>query len=797
MAVSFIASTRGPTSFPGSSNNTSSVACAKPSGTLSGHVMLAFCTSGGGAHHAAPSGWSTVSRYEYVAGNLTTTIFYKVAGGSEGSSYTFTDDTLDTTPMCVEILTYSGCDTTTPVNVHTESSTAGTDTASAPNATSTATGRYIWFRAGKTATVGSEGAFTTGGGTARQRTSNRGNSTQYFVQSVDSSGGDHPPGTLSGASFNSSVTLTASIERTVVLKTLGTPASGTFTSALGQVRASFAATRPMPTGPMVSALPKVSSAFVGTGAPPSGQFDAVLPRPGQALTGNATGGPLAAALPRIYSSLAGSILFGGFAGSLRGITSSVGGAVNPTGPIVSTLPKLTQLSTAETRPHGDNVIVVEDERRAFRIYAEDMVEIFRKAVVIDMTGPNGSMTATLPRPAVMLLGPLGNLGTSEMTLPSVGSAFRCSLEVEAAGAARLPRLDVGLAGVSDSANESALSVTLPPLGGVDFEAYSSVTWVSDGGFVHGTGDLTVPLPASYRINDVLLLAVTADEADTITGPSGWTQVNSSPQATSSATTGNQIAVFWRVSDGSETAPLLTDAGDHLGAIIHAFHGCDIVDGPIDVDGGIFQDVDDTTATMPSLSTTIPDDMVVYVGGHGVSTVSPEAALLSSDADLTNITERSNDSTADGAGGGLYVWTANCPPSTFVDSATFTLADPSVRTGIVVALLPLTTNSGQLTTGGPITSTLPHVTSVFKQGVAAALATTLPHVTSALAGGVIHGFAQFSLPRPVTSIAASLHSPVEGTLAGTLRAAAASSAGTVDNSFKFDDPNYGFDNGVFQ
>ncbi|MGW0682882.1 hypothetical protein ACWD2L_05910 [Streptomyces sp. NPDC002754] len=777
MAVTFVASSRGPGSFPDSSNNTSSVASAKPAGTTVGDVLLAFCVSGGDAHHSAPAGWSTVSRYENVAGSLTSTIFYKVAGSSEASSYTFTDDEGGLTPMCVEILGYRGVDAAAPINVYTEANTAGTDTRSAPNATSTAAGKFIWFRAGRAATVSSEGAFTTSGGTARARTSNRGGSTQYFVQSVESSGGDKPVGTLAGASFNSSVTLTSSIERTVVLKTIGTPGTGAIASTLGKARASFAAVRTMASGPAKLFLPKVSADLVGMGAPPSGLFVFALPRLGESFSGTATGGPLSAGLPRVRSSF--------------------GGAVTPIGRFSSTLRPVTLDFLSETRPHGDNVIVVEDERRAFRVYAEDMTEIFRKGVVIDMTGPSGSLDTVMPRATAMFLDPRGNVGFLGMGLSPVRSSVGCSLDNRALLGAQLPRLRALLPGVSESANESSMSMSLPSLAGVDFEAYVAVTWVSHGGFVHGTEDLTVPLPASYQLNDVLLLAVTAEEGDTITSPEGWTQVNSSPQVTSSSDTGNQLAVFWRVSDGSEVPPVLLDGGDHLGAIIHAFHGCDIIDGPIDVDGGIFQEVNDTTATMPSLSTTIADEMVVYFGGHGVSTVSPEATLLSADADLANVTERSNDSTTDGAGGGLYVWTANCPPSTFVDSATFTLADPSVRTGIVVALLPLTVNGGLLATGGPIVSVLPGLTSSFEQGLAASFGATLPGLATSVAAGVIHGLVQCSLPRLVTDVEAALPSGVYGGVSTTLPAMGAAGVGEVDFFLKFDDSNYGFDTGVFK
>lgn len=770
MAIAFIASTRGPTSFPGSENNTSSVACAKPSGTVAGHVMLAFCTSGGDAHHTAPSGWSTVSRYEYVAGNLTTTIFYKVAG-SEPSSYTFTDDEGGLTPMCVEILTYSGVDTTNPINVHTESSTAGTDTTSAPSATSTATGRYIWFRAGKTATVSSEGSFTTSGGTARQRTSNRGGSTQYFVQSVDSSGGDLPPGTRSGASFNSSVTLTASIQRTVVLKTPGTPGTGSISSTLGKVAASFTGNRIMPTGPLAAALPATAVAFEGTAAPPSGDLDTLLPSLGASLTGTATGGPLSAVLPAATASLAGGIIHGDFAGTLAGVTSTWDGAVNPTGPVDATLPMLLQDFVVETRPHGDNVIVVEDEKRAFRISQDRMVDIYRSDVVISFDGPTARLDAVLPALQSIFRDPFGDAGVVDALLPAVDALFPASLANDGLLAAPLPRLEVDLPGVSESADDAVLDVTLPSLGG-DFEGYNAVTWVAAGDVVSGTGDITVPLPTSYQVYDVLLLAVSAEEGDAIAAPDGWTQIDPSPQVSGVSDTGNQLGVFWLLADGAETAPVVADTGDHAIAVIHAFRGVDTVDGPVDADGGIFQTSEDTAATMPAVSTSTPDEMVVYVGGHGVSSVDGQATLNTLDAELINAAERTNASTTDGAGGGLYVYTASSPEATFIDSATFTLATPSLTTGVVVALLTLT--SGGVGSGGALAATLPSLSCDFRELPSAALDVVLPSLTSSFAGENIQGPFLAALPRPVTAMSATLSDP--GTVDTSLPALSTSFTG---------------------
>lgn len=336
MAISFVGSSRGPTSFPGATNNTSSVACAKPTNTADGDLMIAYCQSGGDITHSAPGDWTLLGEYEDVHGvNLTCTIFYKVASG-EGTSYTFTDDSGGVTPMNVQILTYRGVDPNDPIDQDVKASTTGTDTLAAPSATSTGPGWYVWFRTGKTSTVLSEGDFTITGGTSRQKSSNRGNSVQYFVESADSNG-NKTQGLNTGASFNSSVTLTGSIERTIVLRD---PKVGTLTSTLPAVTSDVDGQRVPNSGPLASTLPSVTS-----------DADGVHYVPAE--------GPVAATLPSVSAAVEG---FG-----------EAGGIIDASFVIT------TQLQ-AETRQFGEHVILVEKEHRAFLVVDDGYTDVGLKPI---------------------------------------------------------------------------------------------------------------------------------------------------------------------------------------------------------------------------------------------------------------------------------------------------------------------------------------------------------------------------------------------------------------------------------
>ena len=69
-----------------------SVVVTKPSGTVSGDVLVVFiCSSGNSLTYSAPGGGGWVTIVNYAPGNnRCQAMFYLVAGGSEPASYTFT-----------------------------------------------------------------------------------------------------------------------------------------------------------------------------------------------------------------------------------------------------------------------------------------------------------------------------------------------------------------------------------------------------------------------------------------------------------------------------------------------------------------------------------------------------------------------------------------------------------------------------------------------------------------------------------------------------------------------------------
>lgn len=85
------------------------------------------------------------------------------------------------------------------------------------------------------------------------------------------------------------------------------------------------------------------------------------------------------------------------------------------------------------------------------------------------------------------------------------------------------------------------------------------------------------LPAGLAADDLMLMAVGIGNsaAVTITTPSGWAQLTSSPSAAGGFGNNQRLAVYYRTAGASETAPTVTFSASNAHTIdILAFTGCD-------------------------------------------------------------------------------------------------------------------------------------------------------------------------------------------------------------------------------
>jgi len=240
---------------------------------------------------------------------------------------------------------------------------------------------------------------------------------------------------------------------------------------------------------------------------------------------------------------------------------------------------------------------------------------------------------------------------------------------------------------SSVANEDwiGLQIALAPSGG------SLPTFVAAGTPSEALGgvDATPGLPAGWQENDIFLLDVEANATVTV---SGYTELPGSPFDRGSL----RYRRYWRRATASESGPTVVGAGtnhkyavvcgfrgviatgvpwnvlsnvssgittvlNHISAVVLAFRGCPVVGEPWNVitpdssGTGTSITISGTNGAPSSGPTTMDDCLVVAASSHSNDTA---GATFSgwTNADLANVTERFDDGTIVGNGGGIGIAT---------------------------------------------------------------------------------------------------------------------------------------------
>lgn len=220
------------------------------------------------------------------------------------------------------------------------------------------------------------------------------------------------------------------------------------------------------------------------------------------------------------------------------------------------------------------------------------------------------------------------------------------------------------------------------------------TFVAAGTVAAGTGAIAPALPAGLAVNDILLLFLeTSNQAITIANQNGgiWAAVLNSPQSTGAAATAaaTRLTVFWSRYNGVQGAPTTSDSGDHqLGRII-AVRGVITTGDPWDVTaGGVEVGNTDTSASIPGAVTTVANTLVVAA----IATALPDAngtTVFSAltNANLTGLAERTDNSTNANNGGGLGIATGVWATTGNYGPTTMTTLAATAKAMISIALRP--------------------------------------------------------------------------------------------------------------
>jgi hypothetical protein len=232
------------------------------------------------------------------------------------------------------------------------------------------------------------------------------------------------------------------------------------------------------------------------------------------------------------------------------------------------------------------------------------------------------------------------------------------------------------------------------------------TFVAAGTLASGTGNITPALPGGYAANDIFLLFVESANQTIAVPTAGWAEVTGSPQGTGTAggTAATRLAVFWKRAIAGDTAPTVTDPGDHAVGRVLAFRGCVASGNPWDITAGDVDTTADTSGSIPGATTTSPDTLIVLAVSNGTDTTTAQASGWTN-ASLAGILERIDSNATASNGGGFAVATGGKAVAGAYSATSVTLATASVKGLLSIALKPLAVDANN-TPGVAISRSLP-------------------------------------------------------------------------------------------
>lgn len=256
-----------------STSSGNSVTVTKPSGTASGHLLLAFFTSNS-QNCSPPSGWTEIA--DDVAEVFRMQVFYKVAGGSEPANYTFSVSS--DAPLICTITALSGVDQSDPIDIDPEVETQ-TGNHSEPYQTPSVSGglggALLYWRGCRRQSSTTPISFTGAGATELEDAGVGGTSSVAYSHGIYlATTGYTSSGTKSGHNINASATESHNIVGTLGLKAVAVP--GTLEAELLMPTMSFAGNPAIP-GEVDIGLPSLEFAGEGFYGDTEGTLDVEVP----------------------------------------------------------------------------------------------------------------------------------------------------------------------------------------------------------------------------------------------------------------------------------------------------------------------------------------------------------------------------------------------------------------------------------------------------------------------------------------------------------------------------------------
>jgi hypothetical protein len=210
------------------------------------------------------------------------------------------------------------------------------------------------------------------------------------------------------------------------------------------------------------------------------------------------------------------------------------------------------------------------------------------------------------------------------------------------------------------------------------------TVVGVGAASNGVAGITPAYPTSYTAvdDDVAVTFAETESTDTLAPPTGWTAKTNQVVAVTAPT---KLWIIYRRLVAGDAAPAIADPGDHIVARMIVVRGCVNTGDPFNQVNGTTEGTSDTTVSIPGLTTTADNCLVLAAFGTGSDVSSTVQASGWTNASLANLTERMDNWVTSGDGGGLAMASGEKAVAGVVSATTATVATANLKTLIVLAL----------------------------------------------------------------------------------------------------------------
>src|SRR5262245_48742508 len=225
------------------------------------------------------------------------------------------------------------------------------------------------------------------------------------------------------------------------------------------------------------------------------------------------------------------------------------------------------------------------------------------------------------------------------------------------------------------------------------------TFIANGAATNAAngGNCTPNMPATINANDILILVACGEGDDDGIGiglgtANGFASVMAEVVADDGDAAEEDPEIncetFWKraVGGGGDSAPIVTDSGDHTTCQVHSFGGVKTSGNPWNItSSGNDSGANDQSANIPGATTTAADVLVVLIQGVSRNAADSSECGAVTNADLANITERFDDSRTQGLGGGHCIITGEKAAAGTYATSTLTIETSTFKAAFSIGL----------------------------------------------------------------------------------------------------------------